>query len=313
MNNNKHYNTLTEFYQNKYNRKVAKIALNANFTCPNKDGKKGFGGCSYCSVLGSGDTAGDVKLSLKEQFYQIKERIDNKWPNALYIPYLQANSNTYGTLEKLKETYNQILEIKDEKIIGLAIATRPDCFSEEIYNYLEELNKIIPLSIELGFQTSNEETGKIINRCSTNLEFITAVENLRKRNIEVVVHIINGLPYETEVDMLNTIDFINKLDIQGIKFHSLLLLKNTKLYDEYQKQPFKILTLEEYVNICVKQIARLKPSIIIHRLAADGIVEDIMIPKWPIKKLVVMNEIDKQLRKENIYQGDDFLKSNHHH
>lgn len=307
MTNNKNYNTLTDYFKSKYNKKVAKIALNANFTCPNKDGKKGFGGCTYCSKLGSGDTAGDRTLSLTEQFYQIKEIMDKKWKDLLYIPYLQSNSNTYGSLEKLKSVYEEILSINEDRIIGLAIATRPDCFTPEIYDYLNELNKRIPLSIELGLQTSNENTGKIINRLSTNFEFIEAVSNLRKRNIEVVAHIINGLPNETETDMLNTIDFINSLDIQGIKFHSLLILKDTQIYEDYQKSPFHIQTLEEYVNICVKQIARLKPSIIIHRLAADGIIEDIIMPKWPIKKLVVMNEIDKLMRKLNIHQGDDYL------
>ena len=307
MENCKNYNTLTEYYKNKYNKKVAKIALNANFTCPNKDGKKGFGGCTYCSKMGSGDTAGDKNLPLKEQFYQIKEIMDKKWKDLLYIPYLQSNSNTYGSIEKLKSIYNEVLSIEDNRIVGFAIATRPDCFTEEIYDYLEELNKHIPLSIELGLQTSNEKTAKIINRLSTNEEFIDAVNNLRKRNIEVVVHIINGLPYETETDMLNTIDFINSLDIQGIKFHSLLILKDTKIYEDYLNNPFKILTLEEYTSICVKQIARLKPSMIIHRLAADGVIDDVILPKWPIKKLVVMNEIDKLMRKNNIHQGDDYL------
>ena len=312
MSSNKNYSTLSDYYKAKFNKKVAKIALNANFTCPNKDGKKGFGGCTYCSKLGSGDTAGDRTLSLKDQFYQIKEVMDNKWKDLLYIPYLQSNSNTYGSLDKLKKIYGEILDIKDDKIVGLAIATRPDCFTTEIYDYLGELNKQIPLSIELGLQTSNEQTAKIINRLSTNEEFIDAVNNLRQRNIEVVAHIINGLPYETEKDMMNTIDFLNALDIQGIKFHSLLILKDTQIYEDYMNNPFDILSLEEYTEICVKQIARLRPDIIIHRLAADGVINDIVIPKWPIKKLVVMNEIDKLMRKQNIHQGDDFI-TNHHH
>ncbi len=306
MTNEKHYNTLTEFYKTKINRKVAKVALNANFTCPNRDGKKGYGGCTYCSKLGSGDTAGNPLLSIKEQYIEMKNKIKQKWPNALFIPYLQAYSNTYAPLNELKNIYEGILSLNDKDMYMLSIATRPDCFTDELYDYLEELNKRIPLSIELGLQTSNEKTAMSINRCCTNKEFTNCVVNLRKRNIEVVVHIINGLPNETAIDMLNTIDFINKHDIQGIKFHSLLILKNTVLYEQYQKNNINILSLEEYVNIVVKQIARLKPSIIIHRLAADGINDDIFLPKWPTKKLVVMNEIDKFLRKNNIYQGDDF-------
>lgn len=312
MTQEKHYNTLTEYYHKKIHQKVAKISLNANFTCPNRDGKKGYGGCSYCSKKGSGDTAGNPLHSIKEQYFEMKTIILKKWPNALFIPYLQAYSNTYAPLEQLKELYEGILELDKDHIVGLAIATRPDCFTEELYTYLESLNQRIPLSIELGLQTSNEATALKINRCCTNIEFITCAKELKKRNIEVVVHIINGLPYETETDMLNTIDFINSLDIDGIKFHSLLLLKDTPLFIEYQKQPFPILSLEEYINIIVKQIARLKPTMVIHRLAADGVKEDVFLPKWPLKKLVVMNEIDKRMRKLNIYQGDEFSLSIHH-
>ena len=306
MNSIKHYNTLTEYYQKNYQTKVAKIALNANFTCPNRDGTKGFGGCTYCSKLGSGDTAGNPMHSIKQQYFEMKEILSKKWPNASYIPYLQAYSNTYASLDKLKQLYEGILELDKEYIVGLAIATRPDCFTPELYEYLAILNQRIPLTIELGLQTSNEETAKRINRCCTNQEFIECVENLRKRNIEVVAHIINGLPNENDLDMLNTIDFINALDIQGIKIHSLLLLKDTILYEQYKEHPFPVQSLEEYVSIVVQQIARLKPTVIIHRLAADGIEENIVLPKWPLKKLVVMNEIDKLLRKNQIFQGDQF-------
>ena len=308
MENNKNYNTLTEYYKNKYNKKVAKIALNANFTCPNKDGKKGFGGCTYCSKLGSGDTAGDRNLSLKDQFYQIKEIMDKKWKNLLYIPYLQSNSNTYGSLDKLKSVYNEILSIKDDRIVGMAIATRPDCFTDEIYNYLEELNKQIPLSIELGLQTSNEKTAKIINRLSTNEEFIDAVTNLRKRNIEVVAHIINGLPYETEQDMLNTIDFINQLDIQGIKIHMLHVIKNTDLEKMYNEEKFSLLTRDEYINLVCDQLEILKNNIVVHRLTGDPMKEELVAPTWTIKKIDVLNGIDKELAKRDTYQGKYYNK-----
>lgn len=306
--NNKRYNTIDNYYKNTYNHKVAKIALNANFTCPNKDGKKGFGGCTYCSKLGSGDTAGNVKDSLTIQYKKIKAIMDQKWPNLLYIPYLQANSNTYSSLDKLKKIYSEVLELEPEKTIAIAIATRPDCFNDEIYELLSEINKKKKVIIELGLQTSNEQTAKRINRCSTNQEFIDAVLNLKKRNIEVVAHIINGLPYETNDDMLNTIDFINQLPIDGVKIHSLLILKETTLYDEYLHNPFHILSLEEYVEITCKQIAKLRPDIILHRLSADAKLEDLVEPQWTRKKLVVMNEIDKYLKKHNIYQGDNFNK-----
>ena len=306
MEKRKHYNTLNEYYQKKWKCKVAKIALNASFTCPNRDGTKGWCGCTYCSKQGSGDTAGNPLYTLQEQYLEIKAKIVHKWPNALFIPYLQAYSNTYAPLERLKEIYEGILMLDPTHIVALAIATRPDCFTNELYDYLGELNQRKPVIIELGLQTANELTAKIINRCCTNEELIFCVKELRKRRIEVILHIINGLPNETKEDMINTIDFINQLDIQGIKFHSLLLLKDTVLYQNYLKEPFPILSLEEYCSIVVQQIARLKPNIIIHRLSADGIAEDIMLPKWPMKKLVVMNEIDKLCKKLNIYQGDKF-------
>ena len=310
MTKEKPYNTLTEYYKTKYNAKVAKIALNADFTCPNKDGKKGFGGCTYCSKLGSGDFAGDKNLSFKEQFNSIKEIMESKWPNILYMPYLQANSNTYASINKLRKIYDEVLNIYPEKTVGISIATRADCIDDDVAKLLGQINQKTNVQVELGLQTSNEETGRLINRCSSNLEFINAVNLLRKYNIEIVVHIINGLPGETIDDMLNTIHFINKLDIQGIKIHSLLILENTVMANEYKKNPFHILTLEEYVNITVKQITHLRPDIIIHRLAADGVINDLIEPKWSIKKLVVMNEIDKLLRLNNDYQGKKYVDAN---
>lgn len=305
----KPYNSLNEYYKEKFNKKIAKIALNGNFSCPNRDGTKGIGGCSFCSSLGSGDLAGNKNKTLKEQFEDIKNIMIKKWPNSYFIPYLQANSNTYSNIANLKKIYDECINLSD-KIVGFDIATRADCIDENIASLLGEYNKKIPITVELGLQTSNEQTGILINRCMTNLEFINAVDLLRKEKIEIVVHIINGLPNETENDMMNTINFINKLDIQGIKFHSLLLLKNTKLYENYLKEPFHIMTLDEYVKITSKQITYLKDSIIIHRLAADALIDDLIEPKWTIKKMVVMNEIDKYLRNNNLYQGKFFKEPN---
>lgn len=301
MDKNKRYNSIDRYYKQKYGKKVAKISLNGNFSCPNKDGVKSYGGCIFCSKSGSGDFAGDINLDIISQFYQIKEIIDNKWTDALYMPYLQANSNTYGSIEKLKSVYEPLKTLKN--IVGISIATRADCFNDEIYEYLNSLNKEIPITVELGLQSSNEKTAKLINRGTTNDEFIETVKRLREINIEIVVHIINGLPYEVESDMLNTIDFINNLDIQGVKIHSLLVLKNTPLANMYEKENFKILTLEEYVDITVSQIEHLRGDIIIHRVGADSSIEDLIAPLWSRKKLVVMNEIDKLLRKKDSYQG----------
>ena len=300
MDDNKRYNSIDRYYKAKFGQKVAKISLNGNFSCPNKDGNKGYGGCIFCSK-GSGEFAGDKKLDIIEQFYQIKDVIDKKWENALYIPYLQANSNTYGSIEKLKSVYEPLTTL--DNIVGISIATRSDCFNEEIYEYLTELNKKIPIQIELGLQTIHDKTAKLINRGSTLLEFETCVKRLREIGIEIVVHIINGLPYETKDDMLATVKFLNNFDIQGIKIHSLLVLKNTHLEDLYYKEQFNILSLEEYVDITVSQIELLRPDIIIHRVGADSSLEELITPLWTRKKLVVMNEIDKLLRKKDSRQG----------
>lgn len=302
----KPYNSLNEYYRHKYQSKISKIAINGGFSCPNKDGTKSYLGCSFCSKSGSGDFAGDKNLPILEQFRQMKTIMDNKWPNSKYILYFQANSNTYKPIEKLKEIYDPLTNI--ENVCGLDIATRSDCLNEDIVKYLAKLNEKIDITVELGLQTSNEKTKIAINRQETNQEFIDAVTLLRKYHIEVVCHIINGLPNETKEDMINTIHFINKLDIQGIKFHSLLVLRNTRLETEYKENPFHILSREEYVDIVVEQITLLNPSIIIHRLSADSSVKDLIVPDWTRKKLVVMNEIDKKLRKEKLYQGIYYKK-----
>ncbi len=304
-NDEKHYNTLANYYLNKYHEKVAKISLNAGFSCPNKDGTKGYGGCSYCSRSGSGDFAGKPSDDLKTQFEKIKKVMVKKWPNTLYIPYLQANTNTYAEVSRLEEIYTKLLSL-DPNVVQISIATRADCLENEKIALLSKINKIIPVQIELGLQTSNEKTASLINRGSSNEELIDAVRRLRRENIEIVIHIMNGLPGEDETDMLNTIEFINKLDIQGIKIHSLCILKNTKMGDDYLKNPWPLLSLEEYVKITVEQIRHLREDIIIHRLSADADLNDLIAPLWTRKKLVVMNEIDKLMRKNNYYQGDQF-------
>ena len=310
MNQNKHYNTLDSYYKQKYGKKVAKISLNANLTCPNRDGTKGYGGCSYCSVMKSGDFAGKPTDTIIAQFNNIKTIMSQKWTDSYYIPYFQAGTNTYADINTLEKLYLEAINASND-IVELSIATRCDCIDEEIVKLLTKINNIKPVQIELGLQTSNDKTKEFMNLGYTNNDFINAVNLLRKNNIEVVVHIINGLPNETITDMLNTIEFVNQLDIQGIKIHSLLVLKNTKLYDDYKKNPFKLLSLEEYVDITTHQIRLLNPNLIIHRLAADGSLEDLVEPKWTMKKLVVMNEIDKKMRLENIYQGDLYNNKNH--
>ena len=307
MTKEKPYNTLNAFYRNKFGKKVFKIALNGNFTCPNKDGKSGYGGCIYCSELGSGDFAGNKESSLKDQFNQVKALMHNKWDDGLYIAYFQANTNTYDTVARLRYLYETALSL-DDKIIGLSIGTRCDALNTEIYDLLSELNKKTYLQIELGLQSIHDKTSVFINRGHSLDCFNQAVKELRKRNIEVVVHIINGFHIETKQEMLETVEHLNTLGIQGIKIHLLHVMKNTKLGNMYLKEPFKMLTLKEYVDITVSQIEILNPNIIIHRLTGDSPTDLLIVPEWSRKKFIIMNEIDKTLRSKNSYQGINYIK-----
>lgn len=298
---NKRYHTLDYFYKHKFNSKVFKVSLNAGFTCPNIDGKVGFGGCIYCSSLGSGDFAGNKNDDLVTQFNEVKNMISKKWPNSLYIGYFQANTNTYAPLNILKEKYENILKL--DKVVGLNIATRADSITDECLDYLEELNKKTYLTIELGLQTIHESTSKLINRCHSLECFNEMVKKLRDRNINVVVHIINGLPFETKEMMIETIKYLNNLDIQGIKIHMLSILKNTALEKLYNKTNFHILTKEEYIDIVCDQLEYLRPEIVINRITGDPKKEDLVEPNWLIKKFCVLNDIDKELKRRDSYQG----------
>ena len=227
--------------------------------------------------------------------------MDKKWPDAKYIGYFQAHTNTYAPLNVLKEKYEEILKIPN--VVGLNIATRCDAITDECLDYLEELSKRTYLTIELGLQTIHEKTSILINRCHTLKEFEEMVEKLRKRNINVVVHIINGLPYETKEMMLETAKYLNKLDIQGVKIHMLHILKGTKLASLYEKEKFHVLTKAEYVDIACDQLELLDPNIVINRITGDPKVDDLVEPTWLIKKFTVLNDIDKELRRRDSYQG----------
>lgn len=299
--NNKRYHTLDYFYRNKFNTKISKISLNAGFTCPNIDGRVGTGGCIYCSNLGSGDFAGNENDDLVTQFNSIKKIIDKKWKNTKYIGYFQAHTNTYAPLEILKEKYESILKI--ENVIGLSIATRPDSIEDDVLDYLEELNKKTYLTIELGLQTIHKKTSIFINRCHTLECLEKCVKKLRERNINVVIHIINGLPYETKEMMIDTIKYLNNLDIQGIKIHMLHILENTKLGKIYKEKPFKVLTKEEYIDIVCDQLEYLREDIVINRITGDPNQDDLIEPSWLDKKLCILNDIDKELEKRQTYQG----------
>lgn len=305
---NKRYHTLDYFYKNKFKSKVFKVSLNGGFTCPNKDGKVGTRGCIYCSRTGSGEFAGNIKDNLLKQFDDVKEMMSKKWPNSKYIAYFQANTNTYAPLDVLKEKYETVYKLPN--VVGLSIATRPDSIEDDVYDYLEELSKETYLTVELGLQSIHEKTNKIINRCHSLECFNKAVKELRKRNINVVVHIINGLPYETKEMMIDTVKYLNNLDIQGIKIHMLHILKNTDLYDMYEKEKFHVLSRDEYVSIVCEQLRYLREEIVINRITGDPKEDDLVEPTWLIKKFGVLNEIDKYMAKYDIYQGDKIKNSN---
>ena len=297
-NTNKRYHTLDYFYKQKFNSKVAKINLDANFTCPNIDGKVGYKGCIYC-LRGSSDY--DKQNDLLTQFNERKEIMLRKWPNSKLIGYFQANTNTYAPVHILKEKYELIL--KQEGVIGLSIATRPDAISDECLDYLSELNKRTYLTIELGLQTIHEKTSTLINRCHSLECFNDMVKKLRSRDINVVVHIINGLPYESKNMMIETVKYLNKLDIQGIKIHMLSIVKNTELAKIYEDKPFHILTKDEYIDIVCTQLQYLREEIVINRITGDPKIDDLIEPTWLTKKRVILNDIDKYMAKYNIYQG----------
>ena len=303
---NKRYHTLNYYLKNRFNSKVFKVSLNAGFTCPNIDGTKGYGGCIYCSKSGSGEHGGNPNKDLTTQFYEVKNVIEKKWPNSRSIAYFQARTNTYAPLEVLKYKYEEVLKI--DNVIGLFIATRCDAITEDTLDYLEELNKRTYLTIELGLQTIHEKTSKLINRGHTLEEFDSMVKKLRNKNIDVVVHIINGLPYETEDMMLDTVKHLNTLDIQGIKIHMLNIVKDTPLETLYNKEHFHILSKEEYIDIVIKQLELLDSKIVIHRITSDPDVSTLIEPTWLIKKFCLLNDIDKEMVKRDTYQGKYYQK-----
>lgn len=300
-NDNKRYHTFNYYLKNKYHCKVAKVGLNAGFTCPNRDGSKGVGGCIFCSDSGSGDFAGNVHDSLQTQFNQVSQILSNKWPGCKYIAYFQANTNTYGPVEKIKKCVEPFINKKD--VVAISIATRPDCLNDDVLEYLKDVNSRCDLWVELGLQTIHDRTGLIINRCHSYQDFLDGLNKLRVLNINVCVHIINGLPYETPEMMLETAKTVGKLDIQAIKIHMLYIIENTKLHQLYLKKPFKILDREEYIKLVVEQLAYLPENIVIERLTGDGKIDDLIAPLWSVKKVTILNDIDKMMVAKDYYQG----------
>lgn len=304
--NGKRYNTLNGFLREKFDgEKTYKISLDAGFTCPNRDGKVAYGGCTFCSSSGSGDFAGQRVKPIEEQFADIKNMMQKKWKNGKYIAYFQAYTNTYAPVEVLREKYDAA--IGEEGVVGLAIATRPDCLGEDVLDLIEEYSKKVYTWVELGLQTSNDDTAMFINRGYKLSVFEKAVRELAKRNIDVVAHVIFGLPGETREDMLNTVKYISKLPIQGVKLHLLHVMKNTKMATQLQSGEFELLGMDEYIDIITEAITLLPEKVVIHRLTGDAPRDLLIGPMWSLKKWEVLNAIDAKMEREDLYQGKNFI------
>ena len=302
----KPYHSMDYDLKKQFNEKVYKITLDGGMTCPNRDGKVGTRGCIFCSVKGSGDFAGSRNEPITEQLRKGKEDLNKKRHVSSYIAYFQAFTNTYAPIEHLRKIFFEAVNDPDVKI--LSIATRPDCLGEDVIELIDELNKIKPVWVELGLQTIHEDTATYIRRGYKLPVFEKAVHDLRKINVDVIVHTILYLPDESEDDMLDTIKYLNHMDIQGIKLQLLHILKGTDLAKDYEARPFHSPDMDEYIKMLGKCISILNPDITIHRLTGDGPSDLLIAPLWTSNKRTVLNNLHKYLKAEDIWQGKEYYE-----
>ena len=298
----KSFNNIDYYLKEKFGEKIFKVSLDGGFTCPNRDGTLSYKGCIFCSESGSGEFTGDRKNTITSQ---INEQIKflGRGENKKYIAYFQNFTGTYGNIEHLRSVYEEAN--KHPSIVGIAIATRADCLSEEVLELLSEFNEKTHLWIEIGLQTVNDKTAEIINRGYKTEIFTEKMKELNKRNIKVVTHVIIGLPNENKNDVFSTIDYINEQKTWGIKLHLLYILKNTGLFEYYKSNPFEIMKKEEYISLVTEIISRLDKKIVIHRLTGDAPWKDLYEPKWSTDKRGILNGINKLLKEKKIYQGKE--------
>ncbi len=287
------YKTLNQHYKEKFGSKVYKLSINGGFTCPNRDGNISSKGCIFCSKSGSGEFTPSV-TDVKEMLHRAKKYVEHKNKSGKYIAYFQAFTNTYAPLERLKELFYSAIE--PEYIVGLSVATRPDCLPEETLRLLSEINKIKPVSVELGLQTIKEDSVKYIRRGYLNDVYFEKVKRLKELEVDVVTHIIIGLPHETKNDAINTTEYAIKAGTDGIKFHLLYVLKGTDLEKDYSLGKFKCLEMEEYAEILKACIKILPPEIVVHRITGDGHKKDLVAPLWSADKKKVLNYLNKYLK-----------------
>lgn len=297
------YNHLNSYLKNKFGERTLKICIDGNFTCPNRDGTKGYGGCIFCSQRGSGDHLNNIDIStqVKNHLESYKGMRANK-----FIVYFQNFTNTYDSITNLEKKYDSALI--DERIVGIQIATRPDCITEDIAKLIASYKDKYYVCVELGLQTASDKTGILLNRGYSALDFTKALKILNKYNIDVVTHIMIGLPNETFEDLKNTIDFINTQNIQGIKIHSTYITKDTKLYNMYKDNEYSPISLEDYLEQLTYTITHINPKIIIHRISGDAPKDTLVAPSWNTHKKLVLNGLDKILREKDLYQGIYFNK-----
>ena len=302
----KRYFSLDYYLKKTYGEKLYKVALNGGCTCPNRDGTCGTRGCIFCSEGGSGDFAASPFLSVKDQLKEGKALIMSKHSGSGCIAYFQAFTNTYGAIEHLRKIFYEAIMEPDVRI--LSIATRPDCLGEEVLSLLDELNHIKPVWIELGLQTIHPESANFIRRGYDLPVFENAVSALTHLNIQIIVHVILFLPYETESDMLGTITYLNRMPIQGIKLQLLHILKRTDLADYYKEHPFFVPSMEEYFEVLGMCLANLRPEIVVHRLTGDGPKSLLLFPSWTGNKRLVLNSMQKYLKEHDIWQGKEYIE-----
>lgn len=303
----KRFHTWNYEMREQFGGKVFKVMLDAGFTCPNRDGRIAIGGCTFCSARGSGDFAGRRRDDLITQFNTIRDKQHAKWPNAKYIGYFQAYTNTYAPVNVLRNCFEII--VKQPRVVGLSIATRPDCLPEDVIEYLTELNERTYLWIEMGLQTIHESTSQLINRAHNTGCYIEAIEKLRKHNIRVCSHIIYGLPQETYPMMMATAQAVARMDVQGIKLHLLHLMRKTSMVKQYEAGLLRFLTKDEYVKLVIDSLEILPPEMIVHRVTGDAPRDLIIGPMWSLQKWEVLNAIDIELQRRNTWQSKYWRKS----
>ena len=305
MEMNSRYKKLNEYFKNKFGERTLKICIDGGFTCPNRDGTLSTSGCIFCSKNGSGEHIESIN-NIQNQIYNFLNSYRGKRANK-FIAYFQNFSNTYSSLEELKEKYDSALI--DDRIIGLSIATRPDCITEEICKLLKTYTDKYYVTVELGLQTSNDLIGNIINRCYTTKQFINAVSILNKYNIDTIAHIMIGLPNEEFIDIENTVKLVNSINLQGLKIHSTYVIKDTTLHKMYENNKYTPITLDYYLKCTEYILTHINPNIIIHRISGDAPKDLLVAPSWNVHKKWILNCLYKLMKENNNYQGK-YYKTN---